>query len=473
MNRRSLLLAGLILVTCIIAAVIGSVASLDPSRAWSRDDVAGAPSAVGQGGVGAAELVDALRATGEAASQASLLTTGTGELVDGASDLEDGAGELIDGIGTAADGASDLSDGMVKLQNGMGPLGQGATDIADGVDKATEPLIGIGVVRGQILDSLDQAITSLEKSDDPAMKQLHRDLTNLKTQAENIPISEDDTTDLEALRDGSRDLANQLSVPGYDFYDGIYTATKGAKDLSDGLADLDEGAGDAGDGIAELSKGAEKIDTLATNTDEKIGEINRAIPVVEWEDENTAALAPQLALLIAAFGMLGGFGVAVAAAIVDKRRLFLVVAGTIGVAVAGTVALLVLATGQSVVAVLGAAGALVLSALASAGIARVAIALAGLAWGSLIAGLIGTVQLGLVGWVWRVAATADAAAWVNALAELTPLHWATSALTALGNNGAPEMLWAGGGVLGVLAIVGCVALFSPGSRAVVLSDEKA
>lgn len=467
MTRRYLVLTGLILVTCIVAAIIGSAANLDPSRSWSQEDAgSGSPSTGSHAGVGAAELVDARRATGEAASQAALLTSGTGELVDGATQLEDGAGELIDGIGSAADGAGELSAGMTELQAGVGQLGSGANEIADGVATATEPLVGLGAVRGQIVGSLDNAIDSLDDTKDPELVKLRDDLTSLRDQANNIPIDEGAVTELERLRDGTRDLANQLSVPGYGFHDGVYAATEGAQDLSAGLTELDTGAGDARTGITDLREGAEKVDTLASNTDEKIGAINRAIPVVGWEDETTRALAPQISMLLAAFGMLGGFALAIGASLVTVRRWLFLLAGGLGVTVAGVVALLVLATGQPVSAVLGAAGVLLLSVFAAAGVTRVLVNIFGTTWGATAAGLAGTVQLGVVGWVWRVAATSDVAAWLRVASEMTPLHWATAALTVLGNDGTPQLLWTGLGVLGILAAVGVVAMATPTAKAV-------
>lgn len=482
MNRRQSLLAGLIVLVLALAALAGGVLSLDPAKAWSDSSgdgqSTGAPTTQAPGGIGAAELVDARRAGGEAASQAGLLTSGTAELVDGTVQLEEGTGELIAGVDEAAGGAQELANGMTELQAGVGQLGAGATEIANGVDVATEPVIGLAAVVGQITAAMDRTIADLEGIDDPAVAEARESLIGLRAQADNVPINEQTVGQLEELRDGARELSNQLAVPGFPFHDGVYTATQGAQDLSYGLSQLGDGANQATEGVAELRSGAEQIDGLATQTDEKIDQINRAIPTPAWGDEAGAGsgdgeaageqtgsvLSPQLALLVAALVMLAGMAIAFAAMLLPQRRWLIVAAGTIGATVTGMVALFVLATGLSVAAAWLSGGVLALGTLAAAGVTRVLLGLFGPMWGTLTAGILGVVQLGVVGWVWRVAATAEVSTVLRILADITPIHWATTSLTALGNDAIGTSLWVGVAVLAALAVVGVVSVAFRGEK---------
>lgn len=476
MNRVHTLLAGLIVLVAVAAAVLGAALKLEPADAWTSADepVTGAPTAQT---LGAEDLVAARRAAGEAASQTGLLTTGTSDLVDGTTQLDDGAGQLTEGIGTAAAGAQELSGGMTELQAGVGQLGQGATRIADGVQSATEPLVGMGAVRGQILESMNRTITALEGNPDPEAVRARAELISVRDQAQNIPLDEASLAQVTELRDGARELANQLAVPGYGFHDGVYTATKAAKDLSGGLAELDAGAGRADEAIGSLTEGAQKIDTLAENTDAKIDELNRALPAPAWNAAATesgerprSVLPPQTALLIAALAMLAGLAIGVGAWLLPSRRWLILGVGTLGSVLAGTVALFVLSAGLGVGAVLGSAGLLALATAASAAATYVLVALAGPLWGAVIAAVVGIAQLGLVGWVWRVAATSEVSMWLRVLADLSPLHWATTSLTALGNAGSPTSLWTGVAALAVVSVIGGVALgrASAGRREAVL-----
>lgn len=467
MNRVPALLAGLIVLVAVAAAVLGATLKLDPADAWTSSDeqVTGAPAAQAPGGLGAEDLVAARRAAGEAASQAGLLTTGTSDLLVGTRELDDGAGQLTTGIDSAATGAQSLSGGMTQLQAGVGQLGQGATQVADGVQSATEPLLGMGAVRGQILESMNRTIQALEGNPDPEVVRARNDLISVRDQAQNIPLDEGSLAKVTELRDGARELSNQLAVPGYAFHDGVFTATQAARDLSDGLAELNAGAGQADEAIGSLHEGAEKIDTLAVNTDAKIDEINRAMPAPAWgaapvdgQQETRSVLPPQTALLIAALAMLAGLAVGVGAWLLPQRRWLILGAGTLGSVLAGTVALLVLGAGLGAGAVAGSAGLLVLATLASAAAAYILTALVGPLWGSVIAAVLGIAQLGLVGWVWRIAATSEVAMWLRVLADLSPLHWATTSLTALGNAGSATSLWSGVALLAVLSVIGAVAL---------------
>ena len=73
--------------------------------------------------------------------------------------------------------------------------------------------------------------------------------------------------------------------------------------------------------------------------------------------------------------------------------------------------------------------------LASAGLASLCLLALGTAAGLTVAGVLALVQTGLVGWVWRTAATAQVdSVWV-ALSQAAPMHWASTAVSAAGNGG--------------------------------------
>ena len=123
-------LAGLILVLPLIFGACYSIfADIELADTWSHEQQrSGAPTLVYD-----SVLVDARRATGQAASQASFLVNGTEQLVDGTEQLSSRSDEVATAVTDAKDGAKKLSDGMVELQAATGQMGDGATKVADGV----------------------------------------------------------------------------------------------------------------------------------------------------------------------------------------------------------------------------------------------------------------------------------------------------------------------------------------------------
>ena len=208
-------------------------------------------------------LADTRRAASDAASQLSLLTTGTGQLVNGVGELDEGKGLLVDAIAQARGGAQELSNGMVQLQAGTGQLGAGATQLADSVGEIVAQVAGFEAVRGQVVAAIDRNLEATKDSKDPDVVASRESLQELRHQAATAEIPADAVAKMNQLRDGSRDLANQLAVPGYAYHDGIYTATNGAASLASGLAELEGQVQEASGGISQLVDGTEKINTLA------------------------------------------------------------------------------------------------------------------------------------------------------------------------------------------------------------------
>lgn len=459
---RGAILAILLVLPLIAGAIFVASEGMDPARTWSAEgEATGAPA--DSQVIVPADLVDARRAAGEAGAQASLLTTGTEELAEGATELREGVAPLQEGVSEAADGAGELSQGMVELQAGVGQLGVGATEIADAVGGAVDGVVSLDAIRGQIIGAVDRTVAELEDNDDPNAVQLREELLGLNEQLTLVDIAPDLADQLIALRDGSREIANQLTTPGFAFHDGVYAATQGAADLNAGLGEIDSGMAQAVDGISQLDDGATQIDTMATNAHNRVDAVNRSLPAVApaattdaAEGEPTQSLSPVVAMLIAALVMLAGAMIALAAHLTPTRRWAIVLGGTAVTLVGGVVALLVLATGLSEASVWLSALALAVGIVAAVGLTSAGITLFGVTGGVSLAAVVGVLQLGIVGWVWKTATAAQVADWLQVVACLLPLHWATASLSAAGNLGASTPLWLCVGILAVVAVVGLV-----------------
>lgn len=443
-------IAALVLV---IGAAVILLGNLSPQSAWeASSDTNGAPADV----ITAADIVDARRAAGEAGTQATFLVTGTNQLVDGVNKLSDGAKDLGPGVHQLSDGANQLSKGLVEIQAGTGQLGRGATELADGVDKAVDSLVGLMALRGQLITALDGVQQDVEKSLYPNKKELLDQIQGFRAQVDNLNLEGSMQDDLERMRKGSRDLANQLAVPGYAYHDGIYSATKGAKELAAALGEANSQVDGAVDGIKQLQEGSEKLNGMAENNKQKITAVQRAIPAVQVQDKASEAAKPALAptsgFLLAALVMLAG---AVAGMLGWKQGLAVCTATV----AATTVLFAILAANATVLSVGMVLLVAALLSAASAGLTLLCTRFLGGFLGGILAMVGVLVQLGLVGWVWKTATTEEIPTVLQALAGLMPLHYGSAAVTALGNAGDPRLLW--GGVL-VLAVVAAAALAGVG-----------
>lgn len=454
------------LVLALVILAIGAFMPLSPATTWNTgEEVQGAPAIAGTASSNA--LVDARRAAGEAGSQAGFLTNGTGQLKDGAEELKDGMTELADGAETAHSGAESLAGGLSELNAGMGQLGSGATQVADGVGTAVDTVVGFEAVKGQIIATIDRTLEETKDSTDPAIVDTRATLQDLRGQVETAELPADIVSQLNQLRDGSREISNQLTTPGYAFYDGMNTAASGASELSSGMTELRDGTATARDGSQELYDGASQVDTIAGNTKSKIQDVQTAIPgpspqeqaaAAPGEEVAPSALSPLVAMLIAALMLLGGFALALAAYVVDGSRWAIVGGGTAFLTVVGLVLVMVLGTGLSPVAMIAITAGLALGALASAGLTWILLAAVGPRIGAGVAALLAAVQAGVVGWVWNSATTgAVGTAWQIA-ASAMPAHWTTTTLSAAGNAGSAQALWISLALAAALAVLGSVAV---------------
>lgn len=426
------------LVCALLALVIGAFLPMSPADTWAnagRDaEVSGAPQ------VGPDNLGDARRAAGEAGQQAKVLKEGAGQLAAGIGEAQGQTQQLIDALAAAQSGSQQLADGMVELQAGTGQLGAGATQLADSIGEVVGQVSGFEAVRGQVVGAIDRSLEELKGAKDPEAVKARESLKDLRAQAETAQLPPDVVAKMNQLRDGSRDLANQLAVPGYGYHDGIYTATNGSAELATGLRELQAQTGQATGGIDELVAGVEKINQMAVMNADKVGAVRAALPVPAVAPGAAGAepvgptLAPVAAMLLAAMAVLGGTALA-AAWFASRGRWWILSAGSVVLAAAGTILAGVIGSGFGVqeygVAFIG----LLLGTLASAGLASVLSRAFGAGVGLGSAGVLALVQTGLVGWVWRTATTAQVdSVWV-ALSQAAPMHWASTAVSAAGNGG--------------------------------------
>ncbi|MDO5668480.1 MAG: hypothetical protein Q4G50_00590 [Corynebacterium sp.] len=449
---RHWITALLLVVPLVVGAAVAAATHLDPAATWSSgDEPAAAPAPIAS-----QELIDARRAAGEAGSQAGFLTTGTGELAEGVAEMRTGAEGLPEEFNEAVLGAQQLHQGLVELQAGVGQLGTGAGEVADGVGGAVDQVIGLGALRGQLLAAIDDTTSGMEGVSDPDVVEAREQLLGLRGQVELIELDGEVAQQLQALKDGSREIANQLGVPGYAFHDGIYSATQGAQELSYGLTEAQGGIGEAISGVEALDEGAQRIDDMASRTQDRITAVQRALPAVQAADAESEqvspALSPLFALLIAALVMVGG---AFAGA---PRRPVIALAAILGLTVAGVVLLWLVGAGLGAGA-LGLGAVVLASGAAAAAVStHVLMRLFGGIGGSIAAGVLGLVQLGIVGWVWKTLTTTEVSAAWQVAANLFPLGWGTAGLTAAGNDGTLGVLWLSLGVLGAMAVLGVGAV---------------
>lgn len=426
------------LVCALLALVVGAFLPMSPADTWAnaaRDsEVSGAPQ------VGPDNLGDARRAAGEAGQQAKVLKEGAGQLAAGIGEAQGQTQQLIDALTAAQSGSEELAGGMVQLQAGTGQLGAGATQLADTIGEIVGQVLGFEAVRGQVVGAIDRSLEELKDAKDPEAVQARESLKGLREQAQTAQLPPDAVAKMNQLRDGSRELANQLAVPGYGFHDGIYTATNGSAELAAGLRELQAQTGQATGGIDELVAGVEKIDQMAGLNADKVAAVRAALPVPTAAPGAGAepvgpTLAPVAAMLLAAMAVLGGTALAGAAWLASRGRWWILGAGSIVIAAAGTILAGVIGSGFGAheygVAFVG----LLLGTLASAGLASVFSRAFGAGVGLGAAGVLALVQAGLVGWVWRTATTAQVdSVWV-ALSQAAPMHWASTAVSAAGNGG--------------------------------------
>ena len=428
----------LMMLLLIIPLLGGLFFAADFAATWSPAGE-GAPTPAITG----ADLVPARRAAGEAQSQVSLLVTGSNDLVNGSNELSTGMEELKTGMDQAASGTQTLSSGLSQLQAGTGELAAGARQIADGVSQAADMMNQVGVLQQQTLAFIEKSDAQLANSALPEAQEARRQLADLRTQVEALNVDANMVDQVAAMRTGSRELADRIAG---EYTSGINQAASGAQQLNAGMGQLQTGTTAARDGSIALKDGATKVQGLAQRTQEAVNQTTQTIPVVpvveeQPEDERNDFLPPLYAFLISAMVML-------AASLVGLTRNWRWRAGGgIGLALTGLLMLWLMSTGATSAVLAGMSAVLALTVAAALLSASVLWRFIG-RW-FVLAGII--LQVAVVGWTWKRATAGES--FTPWLADLMPLNYPTAALTALGNGGTVQAVWAAVGVLGLLIII--------------------
>ncbi|MBC3186579.1 hypothetical protein H7347_08360 [Corynebacterium sp. zg-331] len=443
---RSTLLVSLALVPLLAGSAYLALTDQGPEESWATGEQPhAAPVAA------SAQLREARRAAIDAGTNAGFLANGTAQLLDGVSKFQ--AEDVGGDVQRLRDGAAQLRDGMIQLQAATGQLGQGATELADGVGGAIDKVLTLGAIQGQLGEAAATLDKELEKSTDPRAGDLRGQLADFRAQLGNAGLSEEITGQLTRLRDGSRDLANQLAVPGYGFHDGVYSATDGAKRLAASMEEMQGGVSGALDGMGQLDAGARQLNDMAQENRTRVQGIQRALPVAQASASGDlgaeSELQPTYALLIALFAAWGG-----AVAGLLGRALDRVLAGLGATAAAGGLLWLLGAALPGATLAAG-AGIVGLTVAAAAGLSAAARRAAGTRAAVIAGVLFLLVQVGVAGWAWTSATASDLSPAWTAAAGLTPVHYATGALSALGNGGSATLVWTALAVLGAVAVLSC------------------
>lgn len=324
----------------------------------------------------------------------------------------------------------------------------------------------MSAIQLQLIGAVDEITEELADEDSPEAREIREQLIGFRDQVEAFPLDGEAADQLNELRDGARELSNQLNVPGYGFHDGVYAATEGTRELATGITELAAGVDEAVGGVATLDDGAQQIDRMATQNSERIDTVQRALPAVQpiagvaaAEAEVQSTLPPMYALLIAAMLSIGGAALAWGARTsTGKRRWFGMTAAVLGLVAVGGMLVALLASGLGMPAALLIGVVLLLTVLSAAAMTAVMLRLFGVLGGGIIAGLGMLLQVGVVGWAWQAAAGTELALLWQTVVHLMPLHYATAGLTTLGNAGSGTVLWLALAVLAVLAAGGALML---------------
>lgn len=385
-------------------------------------------------------------ALAEASANSSFTVAGTEQLRSGTAELADGSGQL-------RDGSAELAAGMEQLQAGMGQAGSGAGEVAGGVRQVVGAVRGVAVIQGQVSTAIEDALSRLQ-GDAPEVVQARNALTGLRDQLATQGLDQNTLSNLDQLDSGAAELARQLSAPGAELRDGIYSATRGARELAGGAGELATGA-------EALRDGAAGVADSASRTQESIGKTGRALAAEQGDAGLEAAAAADDSERRTSAGILG-----VAAAAVLGALLVQLVRRPGSSFAESVLALALLTAGLSAWALAtvdgpsagGAAAAVAIVALvvvASSALWRALVAVLGPWPGRITAAVFAAASAGVAWWVW-VAGGAPSA--VVTVTSATTTGQATAALDAVLLAGPASVAWTGAAVLAAVAVFSLLAV---------------
>lgn len=232
----------------------------------------------------ASEVLVGLNQLGSGFTQAA---AGSGQLKDGTKQLLDGSGQLDDGIGQVADGVnqlktgsgqlyagtSQLSTGTGQLVGGTKQLGDGAVQIRDGVGQILTPLLQQLTPVANQAKQITPLLGQLERSPDPTVRDAAKQLAELVAEVD-ATNPDGVVSQLTQLRDGTAELARQLTDPHADYLSGVLQVNDGAKQLNDGARQLDDGLGQLQQGIPALQDGSRQLHDGIKQVDDGTGQLD-------------------------------------------------------------------------------------------------------------------------------------------------------------------------------------------------------
>ncbi|MFD5174272.1 YhgE/Pip family protein [Nocardia sp. NPDC058379] len=220
---------------------------------------------------------------GEASQGATQLAQGTAQLADGSGQLSAGLDEAALGASQLVAGARELHAGTVQLAggadelvSGTDQLGTGATQIRDGVDQIITPLLDALAPAGQLATQLNPLLDELSRNADPALADAAVQLKDLLGQVG--PTDPDSLVgQLAQLRDGTAELARQLTDPTAEYRAGVLALADGSGQLRDGAGELGAGAAELSTGLGQLAAGGHELRDGATQLDDGAAQLDSGL----------------------------------------------------------------------------------------------------------------------------------------------------------------------------------------------------
>ncbi|MFF0637659.1 YhgE/Pip family protein [Nocardia sp. NPDC004151] len=210
---------------------------------------------------------------GDASKGATQLAQGTAQLADGSGQLSTGldeaatgASQLVAGTRELHTGTVQLADGAHELVSGTDQLGTGATQIRDGVDQIITPLLDVVEPAGKLATQLTPLLDELSKNPDPSVADAATQLKGLIGQRPGDPDSL--VGQLTQLRDGTKELARQLTDPKAEYRAGVLALADGSTQLRDGAVQLGAGATELSTGLRQLADGGHELRSGVTQLDD-------------------------------------------------------------------------------------------------------------------------------------------------------------------------------------------------------------
>ena len=371
----------------------------------------------------------------------------------GADGLRDGTGELADGAEELAAGAGELAAGMTQLQAGFGEAAGGANELATGVNELVDGVRGIAVIQGQVATGLEDAIARLD-GDEPEIVAAREQLEQFRDQLAAEGLDQNTLGQLDQLEGGANELARQLSQPGAELRDGVFSATAGARELASGADELAAGAGEVRDGADQVAGNVERVDeSVSDATSVAAVEHGEAVEAQGEEAEATEYRISLTLLSVAAAAMIGSLAVCLAR---PPGAPWVGTLAALGVvAAASTAWALAVTPSPGVGTAAGAAGIVILSVAATALLWRALQTILGIAVGGVVATVFTAAQTAIV---WAVWVSGWALGGGDTFASSTPLGQATGALDAVLFGGPTGYAVSGALVLMVLGVAAVLAV---------------